>query len=161
MQDGQTIFKVAVGALALLAMTVEFTRGQWMPSEEAVEVPQVEVLAVPGPLVTQPTGQLIGAKLAGIHSYHETPIVFAPKKYAPIKIAHQARATKVQIAHARPAPHKFQPKLIAQKPRMSPFEPIVAQPYTVSYERPTLKQKLGRLWVSLKSKFHRKQQPTT
>lgn len=80
------------------------------------------------------------------------------------------RTARTHIAHHKPRHvtysarrHPAQARLIAQAPRLAPpveTPPTVAlepeAPSTVSQPRRTLKQKISKLWVGLKSKFRRK-----
>jgi hypothetical protein len=83
------------------------------------------------------------------------------------KIRARATRTHIAIAHA-PSPKKLRPSAsrnqiaLARTARArDPFEPItiasasnVVTPAPVSRTRPTLKQKIGKIWRGLRAKFH-------
>jgi hypothetical protein len=81
---------------------------------------------------------------------------------APRVASTKRTAPRIASSTGRPAPAGR--GLIAQKPRFAPTERVAVTtrtesavvPNTVSYQKPTLKQRLGKMWRGLKSKFRRK-----
>jgi hypothetical protein len=143
------------GAMALIAVVAEYTR----PAQLAASRP---VVVVTNPHIVAPTHpdvmvmeSMFASGVApippmtmppvAVEKKHAMPPAAVAKKHAPVKVA--TKPHKIIVARA---PIKQRRVVAKSAPASAPTQ-VAAKPSHLS-----LKQKLGKLWIGLKSKFKRK-----